>query len=140
MKCHLQFTLCLFAALAAGCFAGYKFGQRVPVSEQAPSSPEGPSTKSRLARVNENNQSEDQTYKAFSLYSLRRLERGEIQPLKEFLASRLAYFYLSYGPADHPRKHLDKTGLQLLNDIRDFSESNDILQAALKRRAGDFPK
>jgi hypothetical protein len=77
---------------------------------------------------------------ALSFYSLRRLERGEIQPTEEFLASRVAYFYLSYGPADHPRKQLDDTGLGLLQAIHDFSQTNDVLQAALKKRAEDFLK
>ena len=77
---------------------------------------------------------------ALSLYALRRLERGEIQPTKEFLASRVAYFYLSYGPADQPRKQLDDAGFGLLRAVRDFSQTNAILQSALKRRAEEFSK
>ena len=84
--------------------------------------------------------SEDQMTTALSFYSLRRLERGEIQPTEEFLASRVAYFYLSYGPVDHPRKQLDDTGLGLLQAIHDFSQTNGVLQAALKKRAEDFSK
>jgi len=113
MKHSLLFTLSLLAALAVGYFAGFKHGRSSTPSGQPPS---------------------------VSFYSLRRLERGEIRPTEEFLASRVAYFYLSYGPADHPRKQLDDTGLGLLQAIHDFSQTNDVLQAALKKRGEDFSK
>jgi hypothetical protein len=140
MKRSLLFTLSLIAALTVGYLAGYKHSQTPSPSEQLPSNPPAASTNSQWESFIESMQSEDQMTTALSLYSLRRLEGGEIQPTKEFLASRVAYFYLSYGPVDHPRKQLDETGLELLQAIHDFSQTNAILQAALKRRAEEFSK
>src|SRR5260370_978676 len=121
MKCYLPFTLSLIAALAVGYLVGHKYDHAPAFSEQPPSNTQTANTNSQWESFIETMHSEDQMTTALSLYSLRRLEGGEIQPTKEFLASRIAYFYLSYGPADHPRKQLDEIGLELLRAIHDFS-------------------
>lgn len=136
MKRALPVLIGLVAALAVGYIVGYSRGRSPSPLVQSQSS----GTNSRWERFVEDVRDEDQMTTSLSLYSLRRLDRGEIEPTKEFLASRIAYFYLSYGPADHPRKQLDDTGERLLQAIYDFSQTNAILQAALKRRAEEFAK
>jgi hypothetical protein len=140
MKCHLPFTLFFIIALAVGYLAGYKHGHTSSPSVLPLLNTQTTSTNGQWENFIETMHSEDEMTTALSLYSLRRLERGEIQPTKEFLASRIAYFYLSYGPADHPRKQLDDAGQQLLQAIHDFSQTNAILQATLKSRAEEFSK
>src|SRR5690606_39122736 len=104
MKRTLPVALALAAALAAGYLVGYSRSH----SPSAPAEAQRSAT-NRWERFVEEMHNEDQMTTSLSLYSLRRLDRGEIEPTKEFLASRIAYFYLSYGPADHPRKQLDDT-------------------------------
>ena len=140
MKCPLLVTLSLIAAFVVGYFAGSKGEGIASPSKQAVSSTQSPATNVGWESFVENMRSEDQMTTALSLYSLRRLERGDIEPTKEFLASRIAYFYLSYGPADHPRKQLDDAGLEMLRAIHDFSQTNAILRAALERRGAEFSK
>lgn len=136
MKRTLPFALSVTVALGIGYFVGHNRSHTPPFSVQ----PRAATTNSHWESFVESIRSEDQMTTALSLYSLRRLEGGEIQPTKEFLASRVAYFYLSYGPVDHPRKQLDDAGLELLRAVHDFSQTNAILQSALKRRAEEFSK
>lgn len=138
MKRDLIYVMSVTAALIIGYFAGHNRG-RVP-SPSSSVAQRVSSTNSRWGGFIESMQSEDQMTTALSLYSLRCLEAGEIQPTKEFLASRIAYFYLSYGPADHPRKPLDDAGLELLQAVHNFSQTNNILQTALNRRAEELSK
>jgi hypothetical protein len=136
MKRTIPFALSVIVALGIGYFVGYN-RSHTPLSS---AQPRADTTNSHWESFAESMRSEDQMTTALSLYSLRRLEGGEIQPTKEFLASRIAYFYLSYGPADHPRKPLDDAGLELLRAVHDFSQTNATLQSALKRRAEEFSK
>ena len=135
MKRALFVALALVAALAAGYVIGRSRSHSPSAPVQAQRSPTN-----RWERFVGEMRNEDQMTASLSLYSLRRLDRGEIEPTKEFLASRIAYFYLSYGPAEHPRKQLDEAGLELLQAVHEFSQTNAILQAALKKRAAEFTK
>jgi hypothetical protein len=90
MKRTLSIALALATALAIGYIIGYSRSHSPPAPDETQKS----ALNSRWERLVEELHSEDQMTTSLSLYALRRLDRGEIEPTKEFLASRIAYFYL----------------------------------------------
>jgi hypothetical protein len=136
----MKLTLPVALALAVAFGVGYLVGHSRSHSPSAPAEAPGEAKNTRWERFVEGTKSEDQITTSLSLYALRRLERGEIEPTKAFLASRIAHFYLSHGPPGGPRTQLDEAGLELLEAVHSFSQTNLVLQAALKKRANGATK
>lgn len=136
----MKLTLSVALALALAFGVGYLVGHSRSHSPSAPAEVPSEAKNTRWETFVEEMKSEDQMTTSLSLYALRRLERGEIEPTKAFLASRIAHFYLRYGPPDGPRTQLDEAGLELLEAVHNFSQTNLVLQAALKKRASGAVK